>query len=302
MTMAGLQLDGPSRFRTTVDLHATSVTESSAMPVRPLIEWEALLSRAGFQCEASARTAEGGAVLRVTERRPAAAPALTESRARLLAPPVAPAVFVVHDLAGFNALRQTGARRASWSFMVITTAGPDLVAAVAAWCRTRGIVHASAPALSDVPWREVPDGWTFVDRTGALAVAAARRGFAVQLTGDRRCFRLALFGASSRGLERAAVLRRNLHFQLVCFLDNDPAKWGTALDGTPIQPPDAPTLAAIDLIVISSMYEAAIAAQLLALEQGSRLLRDPGDVDALASLEIDADGILRSRKADSIHG
>ena len=64
----------------------------------------------------------------------------------------------------------------------------------------------------------------------------------------------------------------------------------------------AVTMADIDLIVISSMYQDAIAAQLLALDQGHKLLMDDADRDALKSLQITADGLVRIAPVDATHG
>jgi len=301
VTLAGLALDGPPAFRTTLDVHATPVIEGSATPVRPLTEWQMLLSRAGLQGEPAMRRPDGGAVLRVTAQLRAAT-VVESPPPRPSAEAPAPVVFLVHDRADFDALRRNGAMRASWSFMVVTTAGPAIASAVAAWCRARGVVHAVAPTVRDLAWPSIPAGWRLVDRAGAFVISAARRALAVQLSGEHRSFRLALFGASSRGLDSAALFRHSPHVELVCFLDNDPGKRGTTLDDTPVHAPDASTLAGVDLIIISSMYQEAIAAQLIALDQGHKLLQDAGDVDALRSLQIDARGFVRCGGADVIHG
>lgn len=86
--------------------------------------------------------------------------------------------------------------------------------------------------------------------------------------------RVALFGASSLGREKAALVRAQTGLALVCAFDNDPSKWTTAFEGVPVRRPEAVAFAAVDLIVLSSMHVQAIAEQVIDAGFGHALLPD----------------------------
>jgi hypothetical protein len=84
-------------------------------------------------------------------------------------------------------------------------------------------------------------------------------------------WRTALFGASTLGRDTASRLRRLPHLELTGFLDNDPAKWGARQDDLPVAAPTQETLAAADLIVITSMHDVQIRAQVIEAGFGHKL-------------------------------
>lgn len=80
-----------------------------------------------------------------------------------------------------------------------------------------------------------------------------------------RHVRVGLFGASSLGRRALGEARRTPGVEVVCFFDNDPAKWGRHVDGLVVDRPTTEALARVDLIWITSCYASEILAQLEAL-------------------------------------
>ena len=84
-------------------------------------------------------------------------------------------------------------------------------------------------------------------------------------------WRTALFGASSLGQNVATQLRRLPHVELTGYLDNDPEKWGARQNGLLVAPPTQETLAAADLIVITSIHDEQIRDQVIEAGFGHKL-------------------------------
>ncbi len=91
---------------------------------------------------------------------------------------------------------------------------------------------------------------------------------------------VALFGSSSRGQQCRALLQTHPVFDLLCFFDNNPDKWGTTIDGLPVLRPDAEAVEAVDFILIASMYVYEIHAQLEELGVGSKIALSVPDLES----------------------
>ncbi|MCC7034628.1 MAG: polysaccharide pyruvyl transferase family protein [Acidobacteria bacterium] len=126
---------------------------------------------------------------------------------------------------------------------------------------------------------------------GAFETVARRRGWRLHLVGaDGRALppclapghadalrvpaRVALFGASSLGRRKAAEVRARRDLVLVGVFDNDPARWGATFEDVPVLRPEAAALADVDLILVSSMHQHAIARQVIDAGCGRALVLD----------------------------
>ena len=92
--------------------------------------------------------------------------------------------------------------------------------------------------------------------------------------------RIALFGASTKGRACLRALGRRTDVHVQCFLDNDPAVWGSEVDGIPVRAPGASTCAGLSAIVISSLHVDAIFHQLARLGFADRTAVSLADFDA----------------------
>ncbi len=92
---------------------------------------------------------------------------------------------------------------------------------------------------------------------------------------------MALFGASTLGRSLAARVRASAALELVSFIDNDPALWGTCRGGVPVVCPDANAFANVDVVVVASMHARDIAQQVVAAGFGHKLVFDFDDLDAV---------------------
>jgi FlaA1/EpsC-like NDP-sugar epimerase len=96
----------------------------------------------------------------------------------------------------------------------------------------------------------------------ALIVASAAGGMRPRVGADAR--RIAIYGANAAGISLAESVRRDPHFQLIGFIEDDPALHGQLLAGTPIYDPEA-----LESLVVREE----VAEVLLALPQASRTQR-----------------------------
>ncbi len=96
----------------------------------------------------------------------------------------------------------------------------------------------------------------------ALTVASAAGGVRPRVGADAR--RIAIYGANAAGISLAESVRRDPHFQLIGFIEDDPALHGQLLAGTPIYDPEA-----LESLVVREE----VAEVLLALPQASRTQR-----------------------------
>jgi hypothetical protein len=87
--------------------------------------------------------------------------------------------------------------------------------------------------------------------------------------------KVALFGAGARGVQCLAALAGDTRFEVVCFFDNDPRKWNTALRDIPICEPTSAACEAVDAIVLASVYAKEILAQLTRLGVAGKVSLSP---------------------------
>ena len=95
---------------------------------------------------------------------------------------------------------------------------------------------------------------------GALSAAAARADSQPGIRLVQTRLRIAIFGAAAGGERLAQQLMRR--HEVVAFFDNDVRKHGTTLLGLPVLAPSQIDTITIDRLLIGSMYETEIRAQL----------------------------------------
>jgi hypothetical protein len=138
-----------------------------------------------------------------------------------------------------------------------------------------------ATILRHAPPRPVDRFVIRVCQSAARSSLPARLFSADKGHGPVLSFRTALFGASSLGQAVATRLKALPHVELTGFLDNDPAKWGTCRNDLSIAQPTQETLAAADVIVITSMHSAQIRDQVNEAGFGHKLT-DVASLERLA--------------------
>ncbi len=87
--------------------------------------------------------------------------------------------------------------------------------------------------------------------------------------------RVALFGASARGRQCLADLALTPGVRVTAFFDNDPAKWGTAVEGVDVRRPEQGRFADIDAVVVSTAFAAPVVHQLVRLGLAAKVVMSP---------------------------
>lgn len=105
---------------------------------------------------------------------------------------------------------------------------------------------------------------------------------AARLGSLSRPAKVALFGASSAGMQCAADLARRDGIHVHCFLDNDPARWGSAVAGVRVRKPSSAAFDQVDFIVVSSVHVDAISRQVVDAGYGHKLVLDSAVLAATA--------------------
>jgi hypothetical protein len=98
-----------------------------------------------------------------------------------------------------------------------------------------------------------------------------------------RPLHIGVFGAGSRGAQCLSALKGDPRFVVDCVFDNDPNKWGSALEGVPIAQPTTEACERLDAIVLASVYAGEILAQLARLGCAARIALSPADLVARVS-------------------
>ena len=96
---------------------------------------------------------------------------------------------------------------------------------------------------------------------------------------------VALFGASSAGVQCFEGLRDDPGVRIHCFFDNDPARWGSAVAGLRVRKPTPAAFNEVDFIVVASMHVDAIVRQVIDAGYGRKLVLD---ARALSSVPVRA--------------
>jgi hypothetical protein len=74
------------------------------------------------------------------------------------------------------------------------------------------------------------------------------------------------------------ALKDDARFDIECFFDNSPAKWGTTLEGLEIRQPTREAIETLDAVILASVYAREILAQLTQLGCSSRVALSPVDL------------------------
>jgi glycosyltransferase involved in cell wall biosynthesis len=130
---------------------------------------------------------------------------------------------------------------------------------------------------AEFTWSAVADEWLGLYR--GLGPSDDNHDMTPEADGRLPQLRLALFGASMMGRACLEELRAQ-DIRVECFLDNDPAKWGTYVAGLEIRQPSAGVLADLDLIWLTSLYADQIEDQLEGLGAAAKAMRTRREVVA----------------------